>query len=131
MAMRTRLALCPKHQKGDNSMSPEQFVTATAALDWSTLDDIQTHLGRCGYWDGVPADPALQVLHVQEMLALTNAENWPLFGMLERPDGQRVYKQEAAFTPADYEAITAYWVQHAAYAAQIAHTIMTSYRHSN
>ena len=56
---------------------------------------------------------------------------WPLFGMMQRSDGQCVWKQEAAFTPADYEAVIAYHVQQAQYAQQMVHTITTTCRHAN
>jgi hypothetical protein len=112
-------------------MSPEQCLAATASRDWSTIADLQAHLASCGYWDGVQANLATQVLHVQEMLALTDAKDWPLFGRMERPDGQCVWKQEAAFTPEDYQAVIAYHVQQAQYAQQMVHTITTAYCHDN
>ena len=112
-------------------MHAEQFVRATAGLEWSTCDVICAHLVQCGYFAGLPADPLAHVLHVQEMLEMTNAEDHPLFGTMERPDGTRVWKQEAAFTREDYEAIIAYYVQQALHCLQMAETIRTSQRHTN
>jgi hypothetical protein len=100
-------------------------------LDWSTLDDLQAHLTTSGYWDAAHADPVLQRLHLEEMLSLTDADEWPLFGQMERSDGQRVWKQEAAFTPADYEAVIAAYVAQAQYGQQMVQAITAAYRHDN
>ena len=112
-------------------MTPARFLAATAVLDWSTLDDIQAQLTTSGYWDAADADPVLQRLHLEEMLSLTDADEWPLFGQMERPDGQRVWKQEAAFTAEDYAAIIAYHVAQVQYGQQMVQAITAAYRHDN
>ncbi|TMA60538.1 MAG: hypothetical protein E6J80_01940 [Deltaproteobacteria bacterium] len=112
-------------------MTPARFLAATAVLDWSTLDDIQAQLTTSGYWDAADADPVLQRLHLEEMLSLTDADEWPLFGQMERPDGQRVWKQEAAFTAEDYAAIIAYHVEQVRHAQYMVQATTAAYRHDN
>ena len=52
-------------------------------------------------------------------------------GQMERPDGQRVWKQEAAFTAEDYAAIIAYHVEQVRHAQYMVQATTAAYRHDN
>ena len=102
------------------------FLRATADLDWFTLDDLHAHLTSYGYWSSDQEDLAPQLRHVREMLAMTDSEVRPVFPRLDRPSGQSVWKQESAFTQADYEAVVAYHAKRAAYAYGMVRAITTA-----
>lgn len=89
-------------------MTVGQYLHMTAHLDWMTPDSILDYLDGLGLWPaGTPL--ATKVQDITAALLAEDASGLPLVASLRRADGQRGFKNDAACTWADIEAVAAFY----------------------